>query len=66
MEKQMKPAVIYKEWDGQAWQIEARAGKKGTGRIVARASHWDNPKAEEQAWDGFLAQMDRMGYESVA
>jgi len=65
MESKKKPAAIAKWWNGNAWVIEARAGKKGTGQVLASSEYWDNDKAEEQAWNGVFAKLDRMGYELV-
>jgi len=58
-----KPAKIIKSWNGNAWEIEARSGKKGAGQVLAQAEYWDNDRAEEQAWDGVFAKLDRLGYE---
>lgn len=60
-----KKAQVFKSWNGWEWEIDVRAGAKGTGRIVASVKHWDNGKSEEAAWDILLSRLDRAGYEIV-
>lgn len=62
----MKTARVYKKFDKMGnIRLTARAGKKGKGHVLAVAQAWDNPRAEEQAWNNIDSAINRQGYERV-
>ncbi len=44
-----KPARLLIKWNGAVWEYNVRAGERGTGKVIASATSWDNDMARGKA-----------------